>query len=592
MKYLVSLIGALVILPYSAQTFYEQLCDFNYNWEKYADRAPKGDWKSLSSDDELVALHLEAVIPILKSNPTEELTPKQLQSRNRLINMLDGYRIAGRFPQNYYREERIPVFIDQHNTHCAVGYLMQQSGAESLARDIAANSNYAWVKELDSPGVLEWQKRSGFTLEELKLIQGAYDVYIPNALYLPNRYEVPQKPEVMLHYFEDMPEKLTNEQKEKYVWCYGEGEKGKLNGRWVQNYAVGKPWIVGWYQNNKRTGQWKEYYQGTKKLCRTEVWRDDKLNGIRKRWNREGDLIEEILFKDGNAVVKTNYDYQGQLKMIRRPLDSNLVHTEVFTIGGALLASGYEQIHNPGNLQWFQNIELTALNMASISSKSIGRRQSQYDSYGELEDGTALYNQPPLVEYHKVGDWIYYKDYDYEVVKRHAGGSAQNVLRRNYATYGEELYSVVKEFATSGRQMDYDSIKISYSENLPTRFLGFTGEHYAHFYFQYHDQKMPVYQRGRYFDQIQLLGAGRSSRYMLFDEYSFRPVRGLKEVGELNMEGKRIGEWRHYNAQGALMKTVNYLIPTIEVDFTEVKSHPESRRGEAIRQEAIGKLEE
>ena len=42
--------------------------------------------------------------------------------------VLADYARQGRFPINYYRQERIPVFIDEHDTHCAVGYLMQHTG--------------------------------------------------------------------------------------------------------------------------------------------------------------------------------------------------------------------------------------------------------------------------------------------------------------------------------------------------------------------------------------------------------------------------------------------------------------------------------
>jgi hypothetical protein len=62
------------------------------------------------------------------------------------MEVLDEYHEAGRFLINYYRNERIPVFIDKHNTHCAVGFLMQETGAEFLARDISQNDNCVWVK--------------------------------------------------------------------------------------------------------------------------------------------------------------------------------------------------------------------------------------------------------------------------------------------------------------------------------------------------------------------------------------------------------------------------------------------------------------
>ena len=104
------------------------------------------------------------------------------------------YRTTGNFPVNYYQSGRVPVFINENNTHCAVAYLMQQSGNEELARRVAVADNYAWVKDIHVAGVEAWQQASGFKTDELKLIQGAYDTYRPDAFFRPNKYEIPQKP--------------------------------------------------------------------------------------------------------------------------------------------------------------------------------------------------------------------------------------------------------------------------------------------------------------------------------------------------------------------------------------------------------------
>ena len=53
--------------------------------------------------------------------------------------------------------------------------------------------------------------------------------------------------------------------------------------------------------NGKRSGRWKEYYPGTAILCRTEHWRNDLLNGVRTRYDKNGKIIETILFKDGEV---------------------------------------------------------------------------------------------------------------------------------------------------------------------------------------------------------------------------------------------------------------------------------------------------
>ncbi len=398
----------LLVQQVDATTFYHQLCAFNENWKKYTAHVPAEKARIFKTDQAYVQAHLSTVIPILRSNPTWHLSKNQYQTRLQLIEVLNQYRSMGKFPINYHHQQRIPVFIDQHDTHCAVGYLLKETGYGKVAKEIAATNNFAWLKNIKHPQLLKWQEYSGLSVEELKLIQGAYDFYMPNALMLANKYEVPQKPEVMTLYF-DSDQKKSNKEQVQYVWCYGEGEDGVLDGLWVQNFAKGISWIQGYYKNGKRTGKWKEYYQGTNQLCRTEHWKNDQLNGVRTRFDRSGKIIEEINFKNGNAVAKTNYDFEQSLKYIRRPIDGTLVNTEVYTIDGTFIACGKERIFNPGNLLWFQNIELTALNSVAITSRSKSIANSKVGNQN-IQIGTPvnLYSNPPLVQYTKEGKWFYY----------------------------------------------------------------------------------------------------------------------------------------------------------------------------------------
>ncbi|MGE3799895.1 MAG: toxin-antitoxin system YwqK family antitoxin [Candidatus Kapaibacterium sp.] len=533
-----------VVQHLSATTFYDQLCQFNFNWGKYESQAPKGEARYFASDREYVQAHLSSVIPILRSNPVSHLSAEQYECRTHLIEVLDGYREGGKFPLNYYRHERIPVFIDEHNTHCAVGYLLQQTGHEELARRIAATDNYAWVKDIHEKELLEWQEASGFTLEELKLIQGAYDFYMPDALIAPNKYEIPQKPACMVTYFERNGGGNSVVESEENIWCRGEGVNGLLNGRWEQNFAAGLPWIEGYFKDGKRTGEWKEYYQGTTQLCRTENWRDDKLNGVRKRFDRSGVLIEEITFKDGNAITKTNYDRLSSLTWVRKPLDSNLVWTEVYTPGGGLIASGHERVHNPGNLLWFQNIELTALNSTAITARDISQSNGVVTSgFG----GTGLYNTPPLVQYKKEGEWVYYNNL------YGASASALNIfaqdspifLAQSSAQSTLALLQDLRLFDSEEFRSDYDSIRVEYGENVQD----FYGEGKEYLHLQVHYQNI-----------IQNIIRFNRSKYGLSSTSSIQ----IKEVGQYNRDGLKIGEWKHFNTNGELYKTEHFIIPTKE----------------------------
>ncbi|MFK8045851.1 MAG: toxin-antitoxin system YwqK family antitoxin [Crocinitomicaceae bacterium] len=561
-KYTTLLLVSFSLQLLAADSFKQQLFNFNPNWKHHSHQIPTSESFQFNSDAEYIQTHLEHVIPILKSNPTTFLSFKQKMNRVRLINLLENYSKVGQFPVNNYREDRIPVFIDEYNTHCAVGHLLEKTGHDALAKRIAKTNNYAWVKEIKDPALLEWQKSSGLTVEELKLIQGAYDYYPIFNAHDPNKYEIPQKPEFVTRFFDRNKADKTAKRK---VWCKGEGQNGILHGRWEQNYSETLPWIVGFFNKGKRTGQWKEYYQGTDKLCRTENWRDHKLNGVRKRFNKRGEIIEEILFKNGNAVTKTNYDLHRALKFVRTPIDSNIVFTEVYTMGGSIIGSGNERIHNPGNLLWFQNIELTALNTAAITSRELQKtsnlRGGNSEVYMNPESGTGLYNAPPLVEYKKEGNWVYYKDFN-AMKTAESTNKFQILVYNQYPFLASEMHSILYRLKDQKVNETYDSIQIAYENNNVTHFEGYADEAYLHLKLDYQLQLYPL------FYELNYSYGSRGYRRNPPREIEQRSI--IKMVGQYNKKGERIGTWRYFNMQQQLSKTENYIIPTKEKVIEEI----------------------
>jgi hypothetical protein len=550
-KFILGFLWLLMMQHSFAFHFYDQLCAFNSNWKKYADRVPIEPARFFNNDKDYIQAHLGTVLTILRSNATEHLNTAQCQFRTRLMNILEHYKNAGNFPINYNRAERIPVFVDANNTHCAVGYLLQQTGYEAIALRIAATDNYIWVKDIKDAALLKWQQSSGFSLEELRLIQGAYDHYMPNAFILPNKYVIPQKPACITAYFENT--RSGRKQKKSAIWCRGEGISNILNGKWEQNYAVGIPWIIGYFENGKRTGQWMEYYQGTPLLCRTEQWSNDQLNGIRKRFDRTGNLIEEIVFKDGKAVTKTNYDLTNALTWVRTPLDSTLVFTQVYTTTGVLIAKGREAVYNPGNLFWFQNIELTALNSAAITSRQLSTATNNASQLAQSITTSKLYNAPPLVEYKKEGDWIYYKDClnNLPMVNVH---SLREALYTNYRYYGNKLYKSITSFTDVKIITAFDSIKAVYSNDQLHDFYGYSFLDYTHLHLRYHA----------------IEAQNRIPQYLIKGRRMTTPQPLLKELGQYNRNNEKIGIWKHYNKQGLLCKTEDFILPQKEEDEKDV----------------------
>ncbi len=534
MKTTVLLLSAFMItMQLSANSFYEQLCKFNFNWRNYASYVPMNDVKTFASDKEYVQAHLGTVLPILENASANGLSEEQIHSRKQMIQWLTEYREQGNFPQNYYCKERIPVFIDEHGTHCAVGYLMQQSGEEEMAQRISNNYQYNWLKDIKDENLAAWQLASGLSMDELKLIQGAYDSYAHNAFILPNRIEIPQKPEVITAYFDKGGKTESN------IWVKGEGTGKLLNGKWIQNYSASLPWIEGYYEKGKRTGLWKEYYQGTKQLCRTENWRNDKLNGIRKRYNKSGQLTEEILFKNGKAELKTNYELSTGLKYVRKQLDSLMVYTEVYTLEGLLLATGNERIYNPGNLQWFQNIELTALNTFAVTASRQGATTSS-SSY----QSPSLYNTPPLVEYKKEGTWKYYREYNYTTPQQKALTVFTKICT-DYYHFGSFLANEITYYdKIIISDEGYDSISIEYKNNLLQDFYGYSKPDFIHLKIVYGPDKA------------------------FFSFYNKTELRiRARVIGEYTKDGKKKGEWRHYDEYGMLYKIENFIIPKKEEEL-------------------------
>lgn len=556
-KAVITVFVIMIALQLGAATLYDQLCAFNPNWLKYSDRAPKGPALFFPSDRELIQTHLENVIRIFRNNPTSGLNPAQFTSRLTLMEELDAYRAEGMFPKNYYRFDRIPVFIDEHGTHCAVGHLMRCTGDEDLALRTAAKDNYIWVKDITDPDVVKWQIQSGFTMEELKLIQGAYDTYLPFAWTLPNKIEIPQKPEVVTRYFENENTGKPMKSEPANIWVKGEGKNGVLHGKWIQNFSKGLPWIIGYFKDGQRSGQWSEYYQGTSQLCRTENWRNDKLNGIRKRWDRQGRLIEEILFKDGKAVTKTNYSLDDSLTYVRKPLDSNLVYTEIFNGQGSMIAYGKERIYNPGNLQWFQNIELTALNTMMLpQSQPItsivtgnpfrgGGGYTESSSYAGSQR-VSLFGTTPLVQYKKEGEWIYYREYAAESnTEFHAFG----FIIRNYRHMASTIISGLHQFHLKIRTVNCDSIRMAYEYDQVTDYYAYGKTDRLHIHADYYDTII---------NPNLLVNIG-----WYLNGYSYQEnelTRTMRAAGELNQYGQRVGEWNCFTQTGELYKSENYLI--------------------------------
>ncbi len=160
----------------------KNLTSVNAEWLKQSERdfiIQSFSCQQPQSFNEWIAAHLMLVEQTLKARDVSKLSASQKENRFKLLQELNGYGKAGVFPVNDYVAYKTPVFIDRRGTHCAVGYLMQQSGAEALAQKINAEQKYAYVHEIKIEGVKAWADANGFTVDELAWIQPGYPITLP-----------------------------------------------------------------------------------------------------------------------------------------------------------------------------------------------------------------------------------------------------------------------------------------------------------------------------------------------------------------------------------------------------------------------------
>ena len=135
------------------------------------------------SDQVRIRVHLEYVEALLRDKPVTHLTDEQIENRHHYLDLLQAYYMAGNFPYNDgHPDERRPTFISEDGNICAVGYLIEQSLGRNVAEKINKEFKYSFLQEIDHPLLRKWAAESGFTMEELAMIQPSYRTYIPEAV--------------------------------------------------------------------------------------------------------------------------------------------------------------------------------------------------------------------------------------------------------------------------------------------------------------------------------------------------------------------------------------------------------------------------
>lgn len=181
MRTLFTAILMLVCSGAFAGPVYKKLCEVNKYWQEQKDVNPdKLASASSRSETEWIRLHLSLVEQTLRNRSVAHLNKRQLENRMNALDRLHEYWQAGRFPQNEDYAYRTPIFIDKYDNFCAVGYLVKATGYESVSRKISAETNLAYVHDMNYPELNEWASTYGFTTDELAWIQPGYAVIPKN----------------------------------------------------------------------------------------------------------------------------------------------------------------------------------------------------------------------------------------------------------------------------------------------------------------------------------------------------------------------------------------------------------------------------
>jgi hypothetical protein len=126
---------------------------------------------------------IETALYRLEAASANSWSPRERDSwrRQLLVNRytqivrLRDYRDRGIFPLNEGQTPQpTPIFVDQHDTACAVGHLMRLSGWRSEVQNIRNANNLVHISDAAGGRIQDWILTSGLTREEAALIQPGY----------------------------------------------------------------------------------------------------------------------------------------------------------------------------------------------------------------------------------------------------------------------------------------------------------------------------------------------------------------------------------------------------------------------------------
>ena len=123
----------------------------------------------------LVVVGAMAASAVASPEPTvidRDQVRKELAEQRKLnLKRFRDYRRAGIYPHNTYENGMLNVWRDDEEHLCAVANLIAKQGLDELVNTTASGDNFVKIAEVTSGPLLDWVLTSGFTQEEIAMIQ-------------------------------------------------------------------------------------------------------------------------------------------------------------------------------------------------------------------------------------------------------------------------------------------------------------------------------------------------------------------------------------------------------------------------------------
>jgi len=132
---------------------------------------------------QLEAKNASSLLTALKRAETSAVKPWSKDERRAALIFLahkrrqQNYMNRGLFPLNEGQSPDVaPVFVDRHDTRCAVAHLMHSDGMDAEVAQVVHTNNLVRVGDVQGGSLLYWIRSSGLTQEEVAMVQPAYPI--------------------------------------------------------------------------------------------------------------------------------------------------------------------------------------------------------------------------------------------------------------------------------------------------------------------------------------------------------------------------------------------------------------------------------